>query len=341
MLYFDNDYLEGAHPRIIERLTETNFEQTIGYGFDPYSDAAKTKIKRACNQPNASVFFMVGGTQANASALDALLRPWESVLSASTGHIATHEAGAIESTGHKVIELPHEQGKISAADVRKYLENFFADPTHDHMPFPKMVYISHPSEYGTLYRRQELQDLRTVCDDYQMYLFLDGARLGYGLASPESDIDLPGIAALCDAFTIGGTKVGALFGEALVFSEKMDTSHFFTLMKQRGAVLAKGRLLGIQFDTLFTDGLYFEISQHAIDLAFKLKRSFLEKGYSLFLDSPTNQQFVVLENAKMAALEKTVSFSFWEPYGDNHCVVRFATSWATREEDIDTLLGLL
>lgn len=341
MLYFNCDYLEGAHPQIMRRLVETNAEQTEGYGEDPYCQSARERIRLSCAQPEAEVFFLVGGTQANATVIDGLLRPWECVLSASTGHIAVHEAGAIEGAGHKVVELAHDEGRLLAETIDAYMSAFLADPTHEHMPAPALVYLSYTTEYGTLYSLEELEAIRQVCDTYGLALFIDGARLGYGLVSSKADVTLADIARLCDAFTIGGTKVGALFGEALVFSQKACPAHFFTLMKQRGAVLAKGRLLGLQFDTLFTDDLYFTIARHAVDLAMKLKAAFLERGYLMPIDSPTNQQFVVLENNKLAELEKQVVFSFWEPYDENHTVVRFATSWATKEEDLEALIALL
>ncbi|MDR2721691.1 MAG: aminotransferase class I/II-fold pyridoxal phosphate-dependent enzyme, partial [Coriobacteriaceae bacterium] len=297
MLYFDSDYMEGAHPKIIERLAETNLEQTYGYGTDDHCASAREKIKRACNAPDAEVFFLVGGTQTNATVIDAILKPWEGVISSNAGHINTHEAGTVEAFGHKVLEIPHEQGKLTFDALRSYLEAFHADFTNDHMVQPGMIYISHPTEYGTLYSKAELEALSKLCNKYELALYLDGARLGYGLAAPTSDVTLEDIARLCDAFYIGGTKVGALFGEALVLTNPRLHQHFFTLMKQHGAVLAKGRMLGIQFDTLFCDELYFEGARHALAMAEKLKAGFLAAGYSLYLDSPTNQQFPVLENA--------------------------------------------
>lgn len=339
MLFFENDYCEGAHEAILKRLAETNMEKVPGYGQDFYCDRAKEKIKEACGCPNGEVYFLVGGTQTNSVAIASMLNRYEGVLSAVTGHVNSHEAGAIEFTGHKVLPLPQKDGKISAADLKAYLETYYADGSFDHMVFPGMVYISHPTEYGTLYTRQELADISQVCRKYEIPLFMDGARLGYGLAA-DTDVTLKDIAEYTDVFYIGGTKVGALCGEAVVFPEKAP-KHFFTMIKQQGALLAKGRLLGIQFDTLFTDNLYLEISKNAIDTAAKLKKALKEKNYKLFIDSPTNQIFVILENAKMEELGKKVRFSFWEKYDETHTVVRFATSWATKMDDIEALIAIL
>jgi len=341
MLHFDCDYMEGTHPKVLERLVATNLEQTPGYGVDEYCVSAREKIKAACEAPDAEVFFLVGGTQTNATVIDALLKPWEGVLSARTGHINTHEGGAIEAAGNKVIGLDHSQGKVAAETVRSYLETFYGDTSHEHMVQPGMLYISHPSEYGTLYTLAELEALSALCHEHGLTLYLDGARLGYGLVSAGNDVGLADLARLCDAFYIGGTKVGAAFGEAVVFRAPGLCAHFFTLMKQHGAVLAKGRLLGIQFDTLFSDGLYLEAARHAIEAAAKLKAAFLDKGYRLYIDSPTNQLFVVLDNARMGQLGKDASFEFWEALDAGHTVVRFATSWATREEDVEALIALL
>lgn len=338
MLNFECDYLEGAHPAILKRLSETNWEKVCGYGLDPYCESARKKIRQACACPEAAVHFLVGGTQTNATVIDALLARHEGVLAAETGHINVHEAGASESNGHKVLTLPQKEGKISAEDVRRYLERFYADSSYEHMIFPGMVYISHPTEYGTLYTRAELEALHEVCAQYRIPLFLDGARLGYGLAAEGTDVTLPVLAKTCDVFYIGGTKVGALCGEAVVFPNPALAPHFFTVVKQHGALLAKGRLLGIQFDTLFTDDLYLEISAHAIRMAEKLKEGLSRKGVPFFLQTPTNQQFLLLENAELERLSQNVIFSRWESFDENHTVIRLATSWATREEDINSLL---
>lgn len=341
MLPFSCDYMQGAHPEILNRLIQTNLEAQAGYGEDVYCAAAKEKIRAACQCPDAQIFFLQGGTQTNKVTIDALCRSYDGVLCASTGHINAHEAGAIEASGHKCLALPHQDGKLSAADVKKFVDAFYADGTFEHMVFPGMVYISHPTEYGTLYTKQELCDLRAVCDEYSIPLFMDGARLGYGLMSKRTDLTLPEIAKLVDVFYIGGTKVGALCGEALVFTKNNMPPHFLTIVKRNGALTAKGRLLGIQFDTLFTDDLYFTISAHAIRMAERLKEMFVSKGYKLFIDSPTNQQFVILDNDKMHALADKVSFSIWEPFDKTHTVVRFATSWATTEEHLTALQSLI
>ncbi len=341
MHYFDSDYMEGAHPLILQRLIETNMEQTPGYGCDAYCDQARDKIRKACGCDHAEVHFLTGGTQTNATVIKALLHSYEGVLAAESGHISVHEAGAIEAGGHKILTLPHESGKISAKAVESYIDTFNRDANRAHMVKPGMVYISHPSEYGALYTKEELEKLSEVCHKNRILLFLDGARLGYGLAAKDTSITLEVIAKNCDVFYIGGTKVGALFGEAVVITKPGLIENFFTTIKQQGALLAKGRILGVQFDTLFSDNLYLEISRHAINMAEKLKKGLVDKGYRFFFQSPTNQQFIILENSRMEALSKTVSFGFWETLDENHTVVRFATSWATQENDIDQLLEIL
>lgn len=341
MLDFVNDYSEGAHEKILERLTDTNREKLSGYGTDRYCESAKQKIREACECSEADIHFLVGGTQTNATVIDAMLCQYEGVVAAATGHVSTHEAGAIEASGHKVLTLPHENGKISAQVLESYFEDFYADGNHEHMVFPGMVYISHPTEYGTLYSKKELEELSRVCHKYDAPFYLDGARLGYGLVSEESDVTLADIAELCDVFYIGGTKVGALCGEAVVFTKKNTPKHFMTIVKQHGALLAKGRLLGIQFDTLFTDDLYLTISKNAIKTANMLKNALKEKGYTFYIDSPTNQIFLVLEDEKLRQLEREVAMSFWEKADDTHTVVRLATSWATSEEEIQELISIL
>lgn len=341
MLNFESDYLEGAHEQILQRMIETNNEKLSGYGRDKYSASAVEKIRQACLCPEADVEFIAGGTMTNALVIASLLKKIEGVIAAETGHITTHETGAIEFTGHKVLSLPQTDGKISAAQIRALLENFWRDDNREFMVFPGMVYLSHPTEYGTLYSKDELAAISGVCREYNIPLFLDGARLGYGLASPASDLTLPLIAEYCDVFYIGGTKVGALLGEAIVFTKNNLPEYFVAHMKQQGALLAKGRLLGLQFDTLFTDQLYFKISEHAIAMAMLLKQGLAEKQYRFYLDSPTNQQFIILENKQMEELKKSVAFSFWEAYDDSHTVIRFATSWATEEADVRALVALL
>ena len=333
--------MEGAHPAILERLVTTNFEQTAGYGEDEYSKSAKEKIKKACKCDDASVYFLVGGTQSNSTVLDALLKSYEGVISAKTGHINTHESGAVEFSGHKVIELEQHEGKIDADVLNEYLKNFFEDSNYEHMVIPGAVYISYPTEYGTLYTKDELSKISNICRKFDISLFIDGARMGYGIVAKGADITLEYLAQCCDAFYIGGTKVGALFGEAVVIKDSKRISHFKTIIKQHGALLAKGRILGLQFDTLFTDNLYFEIAKHANAMADKLKKAFISKGYRLFLDSTTNQQFVILNNKKIKELENKVTFTFWEKYDETSQVIRFVTSWATKEEDIDKMIELL
>ena len=340
MLNFGCDYLEGAHEKILARFIETNMEKEPGYGADKYTISAKKRILDACECPDGEVFLLVGGTQTNSTVIDAYLNNYQGVIAAPTGHIACHESGAIESCGHKVLKIPQHLGKIDAGELKEFLVNFYADETYEHQVIPGMVYISHPTEYGTLYTKAELESIYTICKEYEMPLFVDGARLGYGLAADDTDVTLPDLAKLCDAFYIGGTKVGALCGEAVVFTKKAP-KFFFTTVKQHGALLAKGRLVGIQFDTLFTDDLYMEISKHAIRLANILKAGVLAKGYKLLLDSPTNQQFIIVDNEKYAELKKQVAFSTWEKVDADHTAIRFATSWATKEEDVQALLELL
>jgi len=341
MVSFENDYVAGAHPRILQRLLETNMEPLPGYGTDLYCERAREKIRAACGCPEAGVEFFTGGTQANAVIISSMLNDYEGVIAASTGHISVHEAGAIEFTGHKVLEIPHREGKIEPARLKAYLEDFYADKNHAHMVFPGMVYISHPTEYGTIYTKNELEELSGICRSFGIPLYLDGARLGYGLMSRQSDLELADIARYCDVFYIGGTKAGALCGEAAVFCGHAKPAHFLTSVKKRGALCAKGRLLGIQFDTLFTDNLYFELARHAIDMSEKLKQIFHESGIPFYLESPTNQQFLILEHAQAEKLEKQVTFSFWEAYGQNRSVVRFAASWSTTEDDLRVLKAAL
>ena len=338
---FESDYTTGAHPNILKRLTETNYEFLSGYGTDHYCESAKEKIRAACDSNDVDVHFLVGGTQTNALIISAMLNDYEGVIAADTGHVSVHEAGAIEYTGHKVLTVPHHDGKIMAADLKEYLENFYNDGNYEHMVFPGMVYISFPTENGTVYNKNELEELSGICRKYNVPLYIDGARLGYGLMCDENDMTLADIAKLCDVFYIGGTKVGALCGEAVVFTKNNTPKHYTTVIKQHGALLAKGRLLGIQFDTLFTDDLYWELSRQAIGMADKLKSVLREKGYSFAWETPTNQQFVILENNKMKELREKVAFSFWEKYDESHTVVRFATSWSTTEKDIELLKEIL
>lgn len=341
MISFENDYLEGAHEKVLKRLIDTNMVQAAGYGFDDFSAQAADKIRETIKCPEATVRFLVGGTQTNQVVINSMLKSYEGVISADTGHVAVHEGGAIEFSGHKVLAIPSEEGKISAKGVEAYLETFYSDFKKEHMVFPEMVYISHPTEYGTLYTKEELDSLAKVCRQHEIPLFMDGARLGYGLMSENTDVTIEDVAKYCDIFYIGGTKIGALCGEAIVFTKNNEPKNFTTIIKHHGALLAKGRLTGIQFLELFTDDLYFKISKHAIDMAKKVKNGFLEKGYQVYFDSPTNQLFFVLSNDKIKELEKKVKFAVWEKYDDNHRVVRFATSWATTEENVEQLLKLI
>lgn len=341
MIYFESDYTEGAHPKILERLNETNMIQASGYGHDEFCESAKNKIRKTINCPNAQIQFITGGTQTNQIVINTMLKPFEGVVSAQTGHVNSHEAGAIEYTGHKVIPIPQHEGKIDGTELNDYLETFFSDGNNEHMVFPGMVYISHPTEYGTLYTKNQLTKISSVCRKNNIPLFMDGARLGYGIMAKSSDLSLENIAELCDVFYIGGTKCGALCGEAVVFTKNNMPLHFENLVKKHGALLAKGRLLGVQFDALFTDNLYLEISKNAIDTAETLKKALKEKGYRFLLDSPTNQQFVILENKFMEELKKSVKFNFWEKYDKDHTVVRFATSWSTKMENVEKLINLL
>ena len=340
MISFQSDYICGAHPEILKRFMETNMECLPGYGSDVYCKRAAEKIKKVIGK-DVQVEFLVGGTQTNAVVISTMLADHEGVVAAKSGHISVHEAGAIEYNGHEVLTIGQENGKINAEELDKYISDFYEDESYEHMTFPGMVYISHPTEYGTLYTKAELTDISDVCRKYSIPLFMDGARLGYGLMSRDTDVSLQDIADLCDVFYIGGTKVGALCGEAVVFTRGNKPKHFLTSVKKRGALLAKGRVLGIQFDTLFTDDLYFRISKHAIDMAEKLKSIIKAHDLEFYMDSPTNQQFIVLENRMMERLAKEVAFDVWEKRDDNHSVIRLATSWSTTDEDLRALDEIL
>lgn len=335
---FESDYNNGCLPEILRRLSETNDKKSSGYGFDPYTERAKDRIRKACDMTEAEVHFLVGGTQTNATAIDSLLQGCEGVLSVDTGHINVHESGAVEAFGHKVLVLPGiAGGKMAASQIDDYMRKFLADETYPHMVQPGMVYITLPTELGALYSRKELADIYTVCQQYGLRLYVDGARLGYGLMAEGNDIDLPFLAHHCDAFYIGGTKVGALLGEALVYTNTRAPKYIFTIIKRHGALLAKGRVLGLQFDTLFTDDLYFRVSRHAIDMAQALRKVFAKHGLSLGIDSPTNQQFVILSKEQKQRLAEEIAFEIWEPLPDDHLLCRFVTCWATTEADIVAL----
>jgi len=338
MIRFESDYTEGAHERILKRLVETNEEQTPGYGLDEHSEKARAYIRKACQNEQADVHFLVGGTQTNTTIISSILRPHQGAVAAATGHIAVHETGAIEATGHKVLTLPSDDGKIGAGQVKELYNAHWNDDSHEHMVQPGLVYISHPTENGTTYRKAELEALSKGCRECGLPLVIDGARLGYGLAAADSDLSLADIARLCDVFYIGGTKVGALFGEAVVILNDALKKDFRYHIKQNGGMLAKGRLLGIQFETLFEDGLYYEISKHAVDMALLIRDALAEKGFSFRYVSTTNQQFPILSDAALRKLSKKYSYSFWEKVDVEHSVVRFCTSWATKEEHVVMLI---
>ena len=336
MVSFESDYNNGAHPEVISHLLETNGKQSQSYGFDEWSEQARKKIRAASKCPEADIFFLVGGTQANATVIDGMLHTYEGVIAVQTAHINVHESGAVEASGHKVITLPSHGGKMDAGELEAWLKAFHADPTLEHMVIPGMVYITFPTELGSVYTAKEIDEILAVCHRYDLKLFIDGARLGYGLASSECDFDLPWLAHHCDAFYIGGTKVGALCGEAVVFPRGNAPRHFMNIVKRHGALLAKSRLAGIQFDALFTDNLYFNISKHAIDMAMKMRKLFEDAGIPL-RDSSTNQQFVVLTHEQMKHILKDILFETWEPIDADHTLCRFVTSWATTDRDLKTM----
>ena len=337
MIWFNCDYSEGAHPRILEKLAQTNLEQTAGYGNDPYCHQAAQLLKEQCHAPQAEVHFLTGGTQANLTVLAACSRPYQSIISASSGHINVHEAGAIEATGHRIEALPETNGKITAAQITRVCKAHWEDDNPEFAPQPRTVYISFPTEYGTLYTLQELQEIRRVCDENHLFLFVDGARLGYGLTAPGNDVTLPDLAALADVFYIGGTKIGALLGEAVVITNPKLQKDFRYFMKQKGGILAKGRLLGLQFLALFEDGLYCQLGKHANDMAALIKQACQQAGFAFLYDSPTNQQFPIIPNDVLAKLEQTYVFAHTKRVDSKHSAIRICTSWATRPEDVQQL----
>lgn len=341
MIHFDSDYMAGAHPEILEALVRTNLEHTAGYGNDPYTAEAKALIRKAVGVEDAQVFFLVGGTQTNATVIDGILARHEGVVAADSGHIAVHESGAIEASGHKVLTLPHHEGKLRAEEVERYIEDFYADETYPHMVAPGMVYISQPTEYGTIYSLAELEALGAVCRKHAIPLYIDGARLGYGLKAEGADFTLKDVARIADVFYIGGTKVGALFGEAVVVTNPKLLRNLFPLVKQHGALLAKGRLLGLQFGVLFRDGLYERIGEKAVKRAITIRESFRKAGYKVVIESPTNQQFLRLPNEVIDRLRQDMSFDYWGSRGEKESIVRFVTSWATTDEDISRLQELV
>ncbi len=340
-LYFKNDYSEGAATQILKAFADTQFEQNTGYGTDRYCESAQEKIRRACGCEQAQVKFICGGTQTNQLVISTMLQPFEGVIGAETAHIAAHEAGAIEYSGHKVLTLPQHDGKIIPSELVDLIETFWNDESHEHMVYPGMVYVSHPTELGTLYTKDELTAIANVCKNYNLPLYLDGARLGYGLMSEGTDLTLSDIARLCDVFYIGGTKVGALCGEAVVFTRNNMPKCFVAQIKQHGALMAKGWVTGMQFDVLFTDDLYLKLGKNAIDTANLLKEGFVQKGYKLHVDSPTNQQFVAVSNDQLEKLREIAVFEVWERLDKEHVVIRFVTSWATKRETVEKLIELI
>lgn len=341
MIQFQCDYNEGAHPRILERLMQTNFEQTVGYGEDHYCDMARKLISEACGRDDVDVHFLVGGTQANATVISSVLRPHQGVICVKSGHINVHETGAIEHGGHKVLALDGEDGLLSANSIRDAMEAHLAEDGPEHTVQPGMVYISFSSEIGTIYSYAQLEAISSVCREYGLPLFIDGARMGYGLSSEGCDVTLMDIAKFADVFYIGGTKQGALFGEAVVIVNDSLKKDFRYYIKQNGGMLAKGRLLGIQFISLFEDGLYFELSRHAVTQAMRIRDAFKEKGYDFLVKSPSNQQFPILNDADVERLSEDFKFSIWQKVDDGRTAVRFCTSWATRPEAVDALIAAL
>ena len=341
MLSFENDYSCTATPEIIERIEQIAQNQYPGYGNDSICESAKTKIREACSCPDAQIFFLVGGTQTNQTIIDSITPQYAGVVAANTGHVNVHEAGAIEFTGHKVLTLPHHDGKIDANELDEYCATFYADGNYTHMVFPGCVYISQSTEYGTLYTLDELEAIRKICTKYDMPLFIDGARLGYGLTAAGTDVTLPDLARIADVFYIGGTKVGALFGEAVVFTKGNTPKHFLTQIKQHGALLAKGWLLGLQFGTLFTDDLYLRIAANANRQADRIREALRERGYTLTFEAPTNQVFVTLDHPTIERLQAHVRMGFMEKADNEHTVMRLCTSWATTDEQVDQLIALL
>ena len=341
MISFECDYNNGACQEVIDNLVRYNSSKPTPYGFDEFSERAKQRIREAIGMPDAQIFFLTGGTQTNATTIDSMLYQYEGVVSVDSGHINVHEAGAVEFTEHKILVLPGNQGKMEARVLDKFLDDFMHDGNNAHAVYPGLVYITFPTELGTLYTARELADVYRVCQRYDIPLYIDGARLGYGLMADGCDVTLPYLARHCDVFYIGGTKIGALCGEAVVFTNRQAHKHFFSIQKQHGAVIAKGALIGLQFEALFTDDLYFELSRHAIKMAMRMKRIFQEKGYEFWLDSPTNQQFVILPNAKVDELACKMNFTHWGQTTGHRTICRFVTSWATTPEEIDELQRLL
>jgi len=339
MVRFNCDYSEGAHPKVLEKLIQTNLEQTAGYGEDPYCIKAAELIKEKCKRQDVEVHFLVGGTQTNLTVISAALRPHQGVITANTGHINRHESGAVEATGHKVLALPSPDGKLTAKQIQTAYDEHFKDDSYEHIVQPKLVYVSNPTEIGTIYSKAELTEISETCKKNDLILYIDGARLGYALCAEDNDLDLPTLAQLCDAFYIGGTKIGALFGEALVICNENLKKDFRYIIKQKGGMLAKGRLLGLQFIALFEDDLYFGIASHANKMAILIKEAFIKKGYSFLVPSTTNQQFPIVPNKVLEKLKENFEYSFEKKIDDKHSAVRFCTSWATDLNDVQQLIA--
>lgn len=337
MFHFNNDYNQGAHPAVLQALTDTNQFEYNGYGLDPWCEKAAGAIQMILAREDTDIHFLIGGTQTNFTAIAACLKSYQSVISPDSGHIQAHETGAVEHGGHKILTLPATEGKITADQIASVAEEYRVSPIQEHITQPKLVYLSFPTEYGTIYKLRELEDIHFICRKYGLYLYLDGARMGYGLAASQGDVTLKDIGRLADIFSIGGTKCGALFGEALVITNPELKPDFRSYIKQNGAMLAKGWLLGVQFDTLFQDGLYFRITRKAVELAMELKAAFKARGIPFFLDSPTNQQFVILSSRQIQALEKKYVFEIDHVVDSDHFCVRFCTSWSTTEEEVRAL----
>ncbi|MFR0601068.1 threonine aldolase family protein [Lactobacillus equicursoris] len=335
------DYQETACEQIIQALANSQNTNYTGYGTDVITKRAKDKIRQAIETPDAEIEFLIGGTQTNQVVIGALLASYQGVIAADTGHVAVHEAGAIEITGHKVLALPSRDGKISAKNLETYMETFENDGNKDHMVMPGMVYLSQPTEFGTLYSKQELTEIMAICQSHDLKLYIDGARLAYALAAPENDVSLPDLAQLCDVFYIGGTKCGAMFGEAVVVPDPKLIPHFFTIIKQRGALLAKGWLLGIQFDQLFSDNLYQKLAEPAIKQANQIRKALTTNGYQLLYSSPTNQTFFIMDNQDLPDFGQKVGYSFWDKYDDRRTIIRLATSWSTSQDDVDQVCAIL
>ena len=341
MISFENDYSNGAHPQVLDNLIRHNDAKPTAYGFDEFSKRAKERIRQACGLPDAQIYFLTGGTQANATTIDSMLYQYEGVVCVGSGHINVHEAGAVEFTEHKIITVADTHGKMEARVLERYLDDYMHDGNKDHAVHPGLVYITFPTELGTLYSASELDDLYQVCRHYEIPLYIDGARLGYGLMAHGNDVTLPYLARHCDVFYIGGTKTGALCGEAVVFTHNNAHKHFFSIQKQHGALIAKGALIGLQFDALFTDDLYFRLSRQAVRTAMRMKDIFRQHGFEFLIDSPTNQQFVVIDNERVERLARKVLFSRFGQTDSHHTICRFVTSWDTTDEDIDELERIL